>query len=95
MALSADPKTLLVSEVAELVAKGCAELARTLRGPGAFAIGDQIVRASVSVVSNVAEACVALGSAQETLAQLRVINPATDETSPDPSGAQESNRSRT
>jgi four helix bundle protein len=72
--------------VAAEVAKDCAELAKTFRGPGRFARGDQLVRASLSVVSNVAEACgrgtvpdfrrmllVARGSAQETLAQLHLI----------------------
>jgi hypothetical protein len=34
MVLRADPRRLLVSEVAEEVAKGCAELAKTFRGPG-------------------------------------------------------------
>src|SRR6059036_3566260 len=90
MVLYADPRRLRVSAVAEEVANGCAELAKTFRGPGAFARGDQLVRASLSVVSNIAEACGrgtvpdfrrfllhARGSAQETLAQLRLVETAT------------------
>ncbi len=89
MVLRANPSRLLVSQVAGGVAKECAELAKTFRGPGAFARGDQLVRASLSVVSNIAEACGrgtvpdfrrfllhARGSAQETLAQLRLVDPA-------------------
>jgi len=57
MVLRANPSRLLVSHVAEGVAKECAVLAKTFRGPGAFARGDQLVRASLSVVSNIAEAC--------------------------------------
>lgn len=88
MVLRADPSRLLVAQVAEGVAKECAALAKTFRGPGAFARGDQLVRASLSVVSNIAEACGrgtvpdfrrfllhARGSAQETLAQLRLVEP--------------------
>src|SRR6266850_3586497 len=90
MVLYADPRRLRVSAVAEEVANGCPELARTFRGPGAFARGDQLVRASLSVVSNIAEGCGrgtvadfrrfllhARGSAQETLAQLRLVDPTT------------------
>ena len=90
MVLRADPSRLLVSHVAEGAAKECAALAKTFRGPGAFARGDQLVRASLSVVSNIAEGCGrgtvpdfrrfllhARGSAQETLAQLRLVEPAT------------------
>ena len=81
-----------MAQVAEGVAKQCAELAKTFRGPGAFARGDQLVRASLSVVSNIAEACGrgtvpdfrrfllhARGSAQETLAQLRLVDPPSPE----------------
>lgn len=57
MVLRADPSRLLVSRVAAGVANDCAELAKTFRGPGAFARGDQLVRASLSIVSNIAEAC--------------------------------------
>src|SRR6266542_562454 len=92
MVLYADPRRLRVSAVAEDVANGCAELAKTLRGPGAFARGDQLVRASLSIVSNIAEACGrgtvpdfrrfllhARGSTQEVLAQLRLVEPTTEE----------------
>lgn len=104
MVLRADPSRLLVSHVAAAVAKECAELAKTFRGPGAFARADQLVRASVSVVSNIAEGCGrgtvpdfrrfllhARGSAQETLTQLRLINP----TSPAQSSQLRSLQSRT
>jgi len=90
MVLRANPSRLLVSHVAEGVAKECATLAKAFRGPGAFARGDQLVRASWSVVSNIAEGCGrgtvadfrrfllhARGSAQETLAQLRLVEPTT------------------
>jgi four helix bundle protein len=92
MVLRANPSRLLVSQVAAAVARECAELAKTFRGPGAFARGDQLVRASLSVVSNIAEACGrgtvpdfrrfllhARGSAQETLAQLRLVDSASAE----------------
>src|SRR6266480_4895054 len=92
MVLRANPSRLLVSQVAGGVAKECAELAKTFRGPGAFARGDQLVRASLSIVSNIAEACGrgtvpdfrrfllhARGSAQEVLAQLRLVKPTTEE----------------
>lgn len=90
MVLRADPRSLLVSQVAEEVAQGCAELAKAFSGPGSFARGDQLVRASLSIASNIAEGCGrgtvpdfrrfllhARGSAQETLTQLRLIKPAT------------------
>ena len=92
MVLRAEPSRLLVFQVADGVARECVALARTFRGPGAFARGDQLVRAAQSVVSNVAEGCgrgsvadfrrfllIARGSAQETLAQLRLVDPATSE----------------
>jgi four helix bundle protein len=90
MVLRAEPSRLLVFQVAQSIANDCAALARTFRGPGAFARGDQLVRASQSVVSNIAEGCgrgsvadfrrfllMARGSAHETLAQLRLIEPTT------------------
>ena len=86
MVLRANPGSLRVVQVAEHVAKGCAVLAKTFRGPGAQARADQLVRASTSVVSNIVEGCGrgsvtdfrrfllhARGSAQETLSQLRLI----------------------
>src|SRR6201988_5558855 len=92
MVLRAGPRRLLVLQVAEGVAKDCAVLARKFRGPGALARADQLVRASLSVVSNIAEGCgrgstadfrrfliMARGSAHETLAQLRLVKPGTDD----------------
>jgi len=92
MVLYADPRRLRVSTVAEEVAKGCADLAKTFRGPGAFSRGDQLVRASHSIVSNIAEGCGrgsvaefrrfllhSRGSAQEVLAQLRLVEPANED----------------
>ena len=92
MVLRAEPSRLLVFQVAESIANNCATLARTFRGPGAFARADQLVRASQSVVANIAEGCgrgsvadfrrfllIARGSAHETLAQLRLSEcPAAD-----------------
>ena len=92
MVLRAFPARLLVFQVAEGIAKDCVALARTFRGPGAYARGDQLVRASQSTVSNIAEGCgrgsvadfrrfliMARGSANETLAQLRLLESKTDE----------------
>jgi four helix bundle protein len=86
MVLRANPKTLRVMQVAQSLAKECAVLAKGFRGPGAFARGDQLVRASLSIASNISEGCGrgsipdfrrfllhARGSAQETLTQLRLI----------------------
>ena len=91
MVLRADPNRLLISEVATGVARDAARLAKTFRGPGAFARGDQLVRATLSIASNIAEGCGrgtvpefrrfllhARGSAQEVLAQLRIIEPASE-----------------
>lgn len=88
MVLRADPSRLLVAEVASGVARDAAALAKTFRGPGRFARADQLVRATLSIVSNIAEACGrgtvpdfrrflihARGSAQEALAQFRLIEP--------------------
>lgn len=72
-------------ELAAALAAESIGLAKTFRGPGAWARGDQLVRAALSVCSNIAEACgrgtvpefrqflmYARGSAQEVLTQLRV-----------------------
>src|SRR3989442_4616284 len=86
MVLRANPKTLRVMQVAQSLAKGCAALAKGFRGPGAFARGDQLVRASLSIGSNISEGCRrgnlphfrrfllhARRSAHETLTQLPII----------------------
>ena len=85
MALRANPGRLLVQHVAQGLIPDVVHLARSFRGPGALSRGDQIVRAALSVTSNIAEACgrttvqkfrqfigYARGSAQEVRAQLRV-----------------------
>lgn len=90
--LRANPTRLRVAHVAEHVAKGCAVLAHTFRGPGARARADQLVRASTSIGLNIAEGCgrgtladlrrfllYARGSAQETLSMLRMIVPADEQ----------------
>ena len=92
MVLRANPKTLRVMQVAQNLAKECALLAKGFRGPGAFTRGDQMVRASLSIASNIAEGCGrgsipdfrrfllhARGSAQETLTQLRVVEPGSEQ----------------
>ena len=88
MPLRSNTHALRVVQVAELVAKGCALLASTFRGPGALSRADQLVRASSSIPLNIVEGCgrgtvadfrrfllQARGSAQETLSQLRMIVP--------------------
>src|SRR5947208_13628127 len=76
---------LHVHELACTFAADAARLARTFRGPGSYERGDQLVRAALSICSNIAEACgrgtvpefrqfllYARGSAQETVTHLRV-----------------------
>ena len=83
--LRAYARRLWVHEVAVEVSVQVARLSRTLTGPGAAPRADQLVRAALSVSSNIAEACgrgtvpefrqflqYARGSAQETLTQLRI-----------------------
>src|SRR5882672_9808503 len=83
MTLRAYARRLWVHEVAVEVSVRVARLSRTLSGPATRT--DQLVRAALSVSSNIAEACgrgtvpefrqslqYARGSAQETLTQLRV-----------------------
>ena len=75
----------MVHHVAIEVAADVGRVAQTFRGPGAFSRGEQMVKAALSVSSNIAEACgrgtqrefrhyiaIARGSAQELLSQLRV-----------------------
>src|SRR3979409_2426328 len=74
---------LRVHELACTFAADAARLARTFRGPGQFERGDQLVRAGLSICSNIAEACgrgtvadsrqsliYARGSAQEAIPPL-------------------------
>src|SRR5438128_12600431 len=85
MTLQANAGQLLVHRVASEVAKDCFALATTFRGHGSYERGDQLVRAALSICSNIAEACgrgtvpefrqfllYARGSAQETVTHLRV-----------------------
>jgi len=76
---------LRVHELACTFAADAARLARSFRGPGHCERGDQLVRAALSICSNIAEACgrgtlgefrqfllYARGSAQEAVTHLRV-----------------------
>ena len=85
MVLKTHTARLLVHEVACELAADVVRLTRTFRGPGRFERGDQLVRAALSICSNIAEACgrgtvpefrqflmYARGSARETATQLRV-----------------------
>ncbi|HEU5260791.1 MAG TPA: four helix bundle protein [Gemmatimonadales bacterium] len=85
MPLKANARRLRVHELACELAADAARLARTFRGPGSYERGDQLVRAALSISSNIAEACgrgsvrefrqfllYARGSAQESITHLRV-----------------------
>jgi len=85
MVLPAYARRLEAHELAVEISVRAARLTRTLSGPGAADRADQLVRAALSVSSNIAEACgrgtvaefrqfllYARGSAQETLTQLRI-----------------------
>ena len=85
MTLKAHAGRLRVHALACELAADAVRLARTFRGPGSYQRGDQLVRAALSICSNIAEACgrgtvpefrqfllYARGSAQETVTHLRV-----------------------
>jgi len=85
MTLKAHAGRLRVHALACELAADAVRLARTFRGPGSYERGDQLVRAALSICSNIAEACgrgtvpefrqfllYARGSAQETVTHLRV-----------------------
>jgi len=85
MVLKAHAAQLRVHEVACELAADVVRLTRTFRGAGRFERGDQLVRAALSICSNIAEACgrgtvpefrqflmYARGSARETATQLRI-----------------------
>ena len=85
MVLKAHAGRLRVHALACELAADAVRLARTFRGPGSHERGDQLVRAALSICSNIAEACsrgtvpefrqfllYARGSAQETVTHLRV-----------------------
>ena len=85
MVLRANAGRLLVHQISSDIAVRAALAARTFRGPGAYERGDQMVRAALSVPSNIAEACgrgtvaefrrfliYARGSAHELRSQLQL-----------------------
>ena len=84
--LRANVGRLLVHEIASELAADAIKLARGIRGPGAFGRSEQLVRAAISIPSNIAEACgrgtladfrrfliYARGSAQEVRSQLEIV----------------------
>src|SRR5436190_14681719 len=85
MVLKAHAGRLRVHALACELAADAVRLARTFRGPGSYERGDQLVRAALSICSNIAEACgrgtvpefrqfllYARGSAREAATQLHV-----------------------
>lgn len=85
MSLRANAGRLLVHQISAQVARDATALARTFRGPGAAARGDQLVRAACAVPAGIAQACGrgsvadfrhclvhARGSAHELRSQLQV-----------------------
>jgi|SRR5215471_9361254 len=86
MVIRAHVGRLLVHQLASEIATEVTRLAKGVTGPGADSRSDQLVRASLSVPSNIAEACgrgtlpefrrflvYARGSAQELRTQLEVL----------------------
>ena len=86
MAIRAHVGRLLVHRLASEVAADVTRLAESFRGAGAEARANQIVRAALSIPSNIAEACgrgtipefrrflmYARGSAQELRTQLEIL----------------------
>jgi four helix bundle protein len=57
MVLRANAGRLLVHQITAQVTRDATEVAKSFRGPGALARGDQLVRAACSVLANIAEAC--------------------------------------
>ena len=99
MALQANAGRLLVHQVATRVSAEVDALARTFRGPGRYVRGDQMVRAALSVTSNIAEACgrgtvrefrqfirYARGSAHELRSQLQSLLTSDDPRRPEVRG---------
>lgn len=85
MVLRAHVGKLLAHQVAAETATDAINLAQQFKGPGACARANQLVRAALSISSNIAEACgrgtvpefrrfllYARGSAQEVLSQLGI-----------------------
>jgi four helix bundle protein len=85
MVLRAHAGNLLVHEIAAEVSVGVIRQVRSFPAPERFGVGDQLIRAAVSVPANIAEGCgrgtitdfrrfllYARGSAQEVLSLLQV-----------------------
>lgn len=85
MVLRAGPESLLVHEIASSIAADVIRQVRNFRSSERFTLGDQLIRAAVSVPANIAEACgrgtikefrrfllYARGSAQEVLSLLKI-----------------------